>query len=92
MSYILFLSLILAATVRSQASCKCCKGDSCWPAESDWAALNETVGGTLEVALPPGRLCYQSFEEQPTYNAQKCSTATDNWADADWMYIVYVGL
>ena len=86
MSFLLFFFLALTATVRSQDSCKCYEGDSCWPAESDWAALNETVGGALQVALPPGRFCYQSFEGQSTYNSQQCNTAITNWADADWMY------
>ncbi|KAH9905036.1 FAD-binding domain-containing protein [Xylariomycetidae sp. FL2044] len=68
--------------------CKCYLGDDCWPAESSWADLNSTVGGNLQVVIPPGAACYDTFEGPlgsiPTYDAAACADATAMWANETW--------
>ncbi|KAK4167921.1 hypothetical protein QBC43DRAFT_285235 [Cladorrhinum sp. PSN259] len=65
--------------------CKCFPGDSCWPSNSKWNSLNATVGGNLQVNLPPAAPCYNTFQGPlgniNTYDAQKCATVTSNFGD-----------
>lgn len=44
----------------AQYDCKCYPGDECWPKEAQWAAFNQTVGGNLQVNVPPGAVCYDT--------------------------------
>ena len=34
--------------------CRCAPGEPCWPAEEEWAALNASVHGRLQLPRPPG--------------------------------------
>ncbi|KAK4458178.1 hypothetical protein QBC42DRAFT_277389 [Cladorrhinum samala] len=69
----------------STYSCKCFPGDDCWPSTAQWNALNSTVGGNLQVNIPPGAPCYKTFQGPfgniSTYDAQKCATVTSKFGD-----------
>ncbi|EOA81947.1 uncharacterized protein SETTUDRAFT_141802 [Exserohilum turcica Et28A] len=66
--------------------CKCYSDNSCWPTTSDWAKLNKTVSGALQVALPPGAVCYNSLgNETNVYDAAKCADTQANWGSEQWM-------
>lgn len=71
--------------------CKCYLGDSCWPSSSQWKALNDTVGGNLQVDIPPGAPCYNVFQGPlgniSTYNAAKCANVTAEFANEQWTYV-----
>ena len=64
--------------------CKCYPGDPCWPSNAEWAALNRTVSGRLVRAIPPGAVCYDSFEGIPTKDPAKCAQVASQWANASW--------
>lgn len=59
--------------------CKCYEGESCWPSATAWENLNATVGFLLRKVVPPGAVCYNTFEGKDTYNPSACSLATANW-------------
>ncbi|KAK0652384.1 hypothetical protein B0T16DRAFT_454755 [Cercophora newfieldiana] len=67
----------------AEYKCKCYPGDSCWPSTKDWQRLNTTVGGNLQVNLPPAASCYNSFAGPlgtvNPYNAAKCAEVTANF-------------
>jgi hypothetical protein len=70
--------------------CKCYQDNSCWPKAADWSALNNTVGGALKVAIPPGAVCHKSFQtfdnvSIATYNAAKCADTQANWLNETWL-------
>ncbi|KAK7214219.1 hypothetical protein V2G26_021397 [Clonostachys chloroleuca] len=70
--------LALAAPQRQDSglSCKCYRGDDCWPSPSDWETLNRTVGGTLRKVTPPAASCYNEFDSMQTYDREACEAAT----------------
>ncbi|KAF2993290.1 hypothetical protein E8E14_000402 [Neopestalotiopsis sp. 37M] len=51
-------------------------GDSRWPTDSEWAALNQTVGGNLIRGVPLAQDCYGS-----NANEEKCLIIQDEWAE-----------
>jgi hypothetical protein len=65
-------------------TCKCYPGDSCWPTDAQWSALNQTVGGRLVKAIPPGAVCYESFQGTPTEDAAKCAAVAAQWTNSSW--------
>jgi hypothetical protein len=69
----------------SNYACKCYPGDYCWPNKGQFQKLNNTVGGNLQVHIPPGAPCYNKFDgplgEVNTYNAAECQKVTSNWND-----------
>ncbi|KAK4224033.1 6-hydroxy-D-nicotine oxidase [Podospora fimiseda] len=65
-------------------TCKCYPGDTCWPSNNEWAALNITVGGRLVRAIPPGAVCYDTFEGIPTRDDAKCAQVSSQWTNATW--------
>ncbi|TEB03994.1 FAD binding domain-containing protein [Coprinellus micaceus] len=50
-------------------------GDKCWPAASTWSKLNATIGGNLQVALPPGASCYNSLKDEGGAGGYQYSTS-----------------
>jgi len=70
--------------------CKCFPGDSCYPKEQQWRALNNTVNGNLRAAAPPGAVCYSQFDGKPSFDAQACQEVQTalNTADEQWMYVI----
>ncbi|KAF5313697.1 hypothetical protein D9611_010108 [Ephemerocybe angulata] len=66
-------------------ACKTYPGDKSYPVASAWAHFNETVGGNLQVAIPPGAECYQTLDGViQTFDAAKCAEVRANWADEQW--------
>jgi hypothetical protein len=48
----------------------------CWPSESEWTSLNETVSGRLIKTVPVASVCYPS---EPAYNPETCQSVRSNW-------------
>ncbi|KAM5349764.1 hypothetical protein ACJ41O_006269 [Fusarium nematophilum] len=72
---LLFLSGIGSATgTRPGANCKCLPGDRCWPSQSDWVRLNDTVQGRLISSVPLGSPCHD-----PHFNPEECAYLRDEW-------------
>lgn len=70
----------------AEYQCKCYSDNSCWPTNKDWEKLNKTVSGTLQVALPPGAVCYKQFENKTSvYDAAKCADTQANWGNEQWL-------
>ncbi|KAK4152009.1 hypothetical protein C8A00DRAFT_35326 [Chaetomidium leptoderma] len=69
----------------SNYACKCYPGDYCWPNHGQFQKLNNTVGGNLQVNIPPGAPCYNTFKgplgDVQTYNEAECQKVTSNWYD-----------
>ncbi|KZW00741.1 FAD binding domain-containing protein [Exidia glandulosa HHB12029] len=65
-------------------SCKCYPGDACYPTSDEWRKLNATVGGNLQVALPPGAPCHNSLNGIPTFDAAKCADVMANFMGEQW--------
>ncbi|KAF9348815.1 hypothetical protein BGX26_012807 [Mortierella sp. AD094] len=47
--------------------CRCLPSQSCWPNESSWSALSQSVGGRLIATKPPAYECHN-----PHYDSAKC--------------------
>ncbi|KAK7984140.1 hypothetical protein PG989_011542 [Apiospora arundinis] len=73
----LVATAIGAATAGAGGSCKCFPGDTCWPSESSWASLNDTVGGRLVATVPLGSPCHD-----PTYDEQVCASLRAQWLES----------
>jgi hypothetical protein len=58
------------------ATCKSIPGDDGWPARSDWAKLNETVGGQLIETIAQASVCHSS---PYTANANECEALRRVW-------------
>jgi hypothetical protein len=67
------------AAVASKADCRCTPEQACWPVESQWAALNQTVGGKLIKGVPPAAVCHE-----PNYNEEQCEKVKANFGKADF--------
>ena len=66
---------------------KCYSDNSCWPTNKDWEKLNKTVSGALQLAIPPGAVCYKNFENGTSvYDAAKCADTQANWGNEQWLY------
>lgn len=71
-----FLTLSTASCPPSRHICKSIPGDHRWPSQETWAALNETIGGHLLRASPPGAVCHP---DQPDFDEQKCKIIQAAW-------------
>ncbi|KAJ2913019.1 hypothetical protein MD484_g7393, partial [Candolleomyces efflorescens] len=65
-------------------ACKCYPGDRCFPSSTVWTRFNTTVGGNLQVALPPGAPCYNNLGGLNTYDSAKCAEVQANWSNEQW--------
>ncbi|KAF0326455.1 FAD binding domain protein [Colletotrichum asianum] len=70
---------IAATKIANASNCKCAPGDSCWPSDAVWTALNETVSGRLLKTVLPGSVCYK---DQPNYDEAACQAVLSNWTTA----------
>ncbi|KAJ6446711.1 transmembrane alpha-helix domain-containing protein [Purpureocillium lavendulum] len=74
----------LAASVHAGAAAPACKafpGSASWPSIASWDKLNDTLGGRLLTPVPPAAVCHP---EQATYNADACTTLTQQWTSFDF--------
>jgi len=78
-------SELLETREGSSAPCRCFPGESCWPKSAKWTALNQTVGGRLVRVIPPGAVCFPSFNGIPTYSAEQCAEVINQWGNSTWM-------
>ncbi|KAM6487652.1 hypothetical protein HDV62DRAFT_400066 [Trichoderma sp. SZMC 28011] len=78
----LFTSLgaaVLAGLVQNaEADCKCFPGDSCWPSDAAWAALNTTTSGKLIRNVPVAAPCYPGAHQDDA----ACTDIKANWANS----------
>ena len=65
-------------------ACKCYPGDRCFPSSTVWSRFNTTVGGNLQIALPPGAPCYNNLGDLSTYDSAKCADVQANWSNEQW--------
>ncbi|KAF2706589.1 FAD/FMN-containing isoamyl alcohol oxidase-like protein MreA, partial [Pleomassaria siparia CBS 279.74] len=67
--------------------CKCYSDNACWPTGVEWEGLNTTVGGALQLALPPGAVCHSKVGNLsvPTYNAAACANVQANWVNEQFL-------
>jgi hypothetical protein len=66
--------------------CKCYSDNACWPTNKDWDKFNQTVGGALQLALPPGAVCHNAIGNiTGVYDAAKCTEVQANWANEQWL-------
>lgn len=78
----LVLSSLLLGGVEAVAidSCRAYPGTSAWPSTAQWAALNTAVSGKLDAVVPPGAICYNSFNGVATLNAAECTQLIADYA------------
>ncbi|KAJ4350426.1 uncharacterized protein N0V89_009047 [Didymosphaeria variabile] len=56
-------------------------GNECWPTETEWASLNDTLSGALIPGIPPASVCYAN---QPNYDEDACTTVRSQWFNSTW--------
>ncbi|KAK5992006.1 Bifunctional decalin synthase calF [Cladobotryum mycophilum] len=72
------ISALAVANPRGyDASCKPIPGDTTWPTQTDWAKLNQTVGGRLIATVPLANVCHTAGISN--YNAAACATLKTQW-------------
>ncbi|KAF2796591.1 isoamyl alcohol oxidase-like protein [Melanomma pulvis-pyrius CBS 109.77] len=78
--------------------CKVYPGDKNWPSDSEWSALNKTVGGALIKPVPRAAVCHSNWPQY--YDPAKCTDLMANYnnherrvADpTDLIYVYFQGL
>ncbi|KAI0112949.1 FAD-binding domain-containing protein [Daldinia grandis] len=70
-----------ASGQHSEAACKTAPGSPEWPSVDTWAQFNQSTGGKLLQAVPPGAVCHP---ERPTYNAEQCTAIAQAWLTYDF--------
>ncbi|KAH8925843.1 FAD-binding domain-containing protein [Atractiella rhizophila] len=68
--------------IREATDVGCGYGDSCWPADWEWALLNFTVGGRIKKVTPVASVCHDQFGQ---YDAAACADLTNNWAIGEYI-------
>lgn len=63
---------------RPGKSCRYLPGDSAWPSQEKWQALNRTLGGKLIRGVPMADVCYQA-----ALDATACSNLQAVWSITD---------
>ena len=66
-----------AAKPSSHPHCKAIPGTPSWPSSRSWSALNESTGGRLLQAAPPGAVCHPG---QPSYDPALCPAVQSGWS------------
>lgn len=61
-----FLAFGDPTAVAAAAKCKVFPGDTAWPTEVEWTALNSTLGGVLLQPIPLGAVCHDVFLRRPS--------------------------
>ncbi|CAK7224531.1 hypothetical protein SBRCBS47491_005583 [Sporothrix bragantina] len=69
-------------------TCKVYPDDPAWPTDSRWQALNQAVQGRLTKFVPPGAVCYPTYGNASTANADACTAVKANWTNANWIAAV----
>lgn len=66
-------------TRQNTATYDCKPGQSCWPTEEEWNALNETVNGALFKTIPFAAPCYWTSSD---YNYDECQDVITNYTSS----------
>jgi hypothetical protein len=72
---------LVAVSAQSTSRCKTSPQSSSWPSESEWNALNSTLGGQLLRPLAPAAPCHPS---QANYNPTVCESIKTSFVKPDW--------
>lgn len=67
-------------TLAGSENCKVFPGDTQWPSDDDWEALDAVTASPLLKPLPQAHICYTNGTGNPVDNAT-CQTMTDSWRD-----------
>ncbi|OLN86654.1 putative FAD-linked oxidoreductase-like protein 8 [Colletotrichum chlorophyti] len=70
------LFALCALGASAQQTCKLTPFDAAWPSESDWSALNTTIGGALIKTRPVASSCYPG---NPFGSTQACEVVQEDW-------------
>lgn len=76
------LCLVLSGLAKAAPSCRCARGDPCWPTAADIRALQNNLSDPtafLSDIRPPASVCHG--EE---YNPDACAFVQANWANDVW--------
>ncbi|KAJ0423136.1 hypothetical protein BJY00DRAFT_299751 [Aspergillus carlsbadensis] len=77
---ILFLALAIPATLSGPPEqCRCKPGETCWPSDDDWRALNETLQGVLVRVRPVGHVCHGT-----SFNLHACEQVRSASNNSIW--------
>lgn len=68
-----------ASVLRRAATCKCTADQSCWPSQSEFASLSQTLSKTVFAVHPVGAPCHD-----PLFNQAECSEVQANYFDGLW--------
>ena len=66
-----FFAVSVMAKTNNSSTCRYIPGDDGWPAESDWAQLNATVGGRLIATDPLAHVCHTPTVDEAACDALK---------------------
>jgi hypothetical protein len=58
--------------------CRAYPGDSDWPAQHEWDALNDLLGGALIPTVPVAASCYSSWG---VFDKERCEEVTLNFSN-----------
>lgn len=56
------------------ATCRCARGEKCWPTTDEWHRLNDSTGGQLLISLPLGAPCHE-----PQHDEGRCNQIREAW-------------
>ncbi|KXH29855.1 FAD-dependent monooxygenase [Colletotrichum nymphaeae SA-01] len=73
------ITLLLSGIVSADSHCKTTPYDTTWPSDSDWTALNQSVGGALIKTRPVASSCYDG---NPFSSTLTCDTVDDGWSSS----------
>jgi hypothetical protein len=67
--------------------CKCYSDNTCWPTNKRWNEFNNTLGGALQLAIPPGAPCYNKFGNTSLdlFDPKACAEVKANWGNEQWL-------
>ncbi|CAI6246121.1 unnamed protein product [Periconia digitata] len=65
--------------------CKCYSDHSCYPKAAEWAALNKTVEGRLQLAFPPGAVCHTHLGNISTFDEAACAEYKSHFNDEQYL-------
>jgi hypothetical protein len=74
--YLFAVPAFLASGALADPKCKTIPSDSDWPSDDEWAALNESIDGTLIKTLPVASSCWP---ENPFNSTVSCEVVKTNW-------------
>ncbi|KAK4177085.1 putative oxidase [Triangularia setosa] len=69
--------LVTGHLVDGSSNCKNIPGDSLWPGDFEWSALNKTLGGRLVASVPLAAVCHH--EPFNIYDEERCNAAKEAW-------------